>query len=103
MRTKLVILSIILGCVASAVGVATLATLLWGWIGLAGCFTAGVLILAAYLRIVRPWHSRWGATDEEVSKPMPGDEILADPASTTRAISIGAAPQQVWPWLVQIG
>ena len=36
-------------------------------------------------------------------KPMPGDEILTDPSGTTRAISIGAAPEQVWPWNAQMG
>jgi len=28
-----------------------------------------------FLRFYRPWHSRWGATDNEVMHPMPGDEL----------------------------
>ena len=34
---------------------------------------------------------------------MPGDELLADAAQTTRAITIGRPPAAVWPWLVQLG
>ena len=38
---------------------------------------------------------------------MPGDEYLADGPSIqvamTRAISIDAPPEQVWPWLAQLG
>jgi hypothetical protein len=34
---------------------------------------------------------------------MPGDNLIPDAASTTRAITIAAPPEQVWPWLVQLG
>ena len=35
---------------------------------------------------------------------MPGDELVADPSfNATRAITIDAPPEAVWPWLVQIG
>lgn len=35
---------------------------------------------------------------------MPGDDLIADPrVVTTRAVSIDAPPERVWPWLVQIG
>jgi hypothetical protein len=54
--------------------------------------------------LYRPWHLRWGATDAEVTSPMPGDELLPDAQyKTTRAISINAPPGAVWPWLVQVG
>jgi hypothetical protein len=45
-----------------------------------------------------------GATDQEVSRQLPGDGVVqrADFVAT-RAITIHAAPGQVWPWLVQIG
>lgn len=59
---------------------------------------------AAYAFLVRPWHMRWGATDEETRLSLPGDELLPDPAfRTTHAIAIGAPPEMVWPWLVQLG
>jgi hypothetical protein len=35
---------------------------------------------------------------------MPGDDMVADPHfRATRAITIDAAPEEVWPWLVQVG
>ena len=30
----------------------------------------------AYLKSVRPWQTRWGATDDEVTRPLPGDDIV---------------------------
>jgi hypothetical protein len=52
----------------------------------------------------RRWHLRWGATDAEVASAMPGDEIVPEPSFTaTRAITMAAPPEQVWPWIVQIG
>jgi hypothetical protein len=62
------------------------------------------LALVVYLSLIRPWQLRWGATDEEVARPMPGDEILASPElNATRAITIRAPPEEIWPWIVQIG
>jgi len=59
---------------------------------------------AAYLLFIRPWQLRWGATDEEVQRPMPGDEIVTRPTfNATRAVTIEARPEEVWPWIVQIG
>jgi hypothetical protein len=54
--------------------------------------------------LYRRWHLRWGATDAEVISVMPGDELVPHPSFTaTRAITISAAPKDVWPWIVQIG
>ena len=54
--------------------------------------------------LYRHWHLRWGATDAEVVSAMPGDEIVPDASFiATRAITIAAPPEQVWPWIVQIG
>jgi hypothetical protein len=59
---------------------------------------------AAYVKIVRPWQLRWGATDEEVQRMMPGDEVVQQPLSaSTRAVTIAARPDEIWPWLLQIG
>lgn len=53
---------------------------------------------------LRRWYRRWGATPEEVARPLPGDELVPRPRlTTTRAISIAAPVQTVWSWLVQIG
>jgi hypothetical protein len=52
----------------------------------------------------RQWHQRWGATPAEVRATMPGDDLLAGAGFTaTRAITIAAAPTDVWSWLVQVG
>jgi hypothetical protein len=54
--------------------------------------------------LVRRRHLRWGATDDEVSGTMPGDDRLAEPDYvSTRAITIAAPPERVWAWLVQVG
>ena len=46
----------------------------------------------------------WGATPDEVARVLPGDELLdtADIVST-RAVTIDAPPNAIWPWLVQMG
>ena len=65
---------------------------------------ASAVGLAAYAVAVRPWHRRWGATDEEVANSMPGDDLIGTANfATTRAIEIAAPAEAVWPWLVQIG
>jgi hypothetical protein len=52
----------------------------------------------------RRWHLRWGATDAEVEGEMPGDRLLATSAFVaTRAVTISAPPERVWPWLAQTG
>src|SRR5574340_409327 len=62
------------------------------------------LVLALYFLWARPFQLRWGATDEEVQRSMPGDDL--DPRPTflaTRAITIKGTPEQIWPWLLQMG
>lgn len=61
-------------------------------------------LMLAYCVLYRPWQLRWGATADEVAQEFPGDELLPRPVwEATRAVDIGAAPELVWPWLVQIG
>jgi hypothetical protein len=63
-----------------------------------------VLAIAAYFVIGWPWISRWGATDEEVQRTLPGDELVPNPAFvTTRAVTINAPPEAIYPWLLQLG
>ena len=58
----------------------------------------------AYLRFIRPWQLRWGATDEEVARAMSGDDVVKQPTfNATRAVTIQARPEEIWPWLVQMG
>jgi hypothetical protein len=59
---------------------------------------------AAYGICVRPRLVRWGATDEEVSGPFPGADLVPEgERSPTMAVTIDATAAQVWPWLVQMG
>ena len=45
-----------------------------------------------------------GATDEEVRKSLPGDELVPHPSlESTRALTIQAPVKEVWRWLVQLG
>jgi hypothetical protein len=62
------------------------------------------LPLFATAPLYRHWHLRWGATDQEVQGPMPGDELVPKASlNATRAITIDAPPHDVWPWIVQMG
>lgn len=58
----------------------------------------------AYRLLASPWHQNRGATEDEITRPLPGDDLVAEPASQgTRAITIEAPPEQVWPWVIQLG
>ena len=63
-----------------------------------------VISLGLYLGFIRPWQVRWGATDAEVARRLPGDDVVKNPSfNATRAITIQARPEAVWPWILQIG
>jgi hypothetical protein len=63
-----------------------------------------VLLVVVHLAFIRPWALRWGAADEEAARAMKGDWIVPNPASNaTRAVEIDARPDQIWPWIVQMG
>jgi hypothetical protein len=66
---------------------------------------AGVLALTAvYWFPVRRWFSRWGTTPEELARVMPGDALIANPTEMSmQAVTVNAPPEDIWPWLVQIG
>ena len=62
------------------------------------------LVMSAYLLLARPYQLSWGATPEEINRPMPGDELDTQPTFlSTRAITIEGTPHEIWPWLVQMG
>ena len=49
-------------------------------------------------------YRQWGSTRAERTALLPGDELIADPGRRiTFAVSIDATPEDVWPWLIQIG
>jgi len=54
--------------------------------------------------LLRGRYNRWGATTSEVTASMPGDDLVPHPRlGYTRAITVDAPPEAVWPWLVQMG
>jgi hypothetical protein len=71
---------------------------------LLGAVAVFAVLIVAYLLVIRPWHLTWGATDEEVSRTMLGDELNARPSfNGTRAVTVAARPEDIWPWLLQMG
>lgn len=63
-----------------------------------------VLLGVAYFVAVVPWMYTWGATADEIRAVLPGDELVPNPvAQTTQAVTILARPEQIYPWLMQIG
>jgi len=65
---------------------------------------AAAVALGVYGRWVRPRAFSWGATGEEAGRPMAGDELCPRPQlNATRAVTIAAPPEDIWPWLVQWG
>ena len=66
---------------------------------------AGLGILAVLLVIaLMPWMDRWGATEKEITVSFTGDELVPSPRITyTRAVTINASPEEIYPWIVQLG
>jgi hypothetical protein len=69
------------------------------WLTIGAALAGGAAIAAG-----AKWHRTWGATPEEAASSLPGDDLVQDPAfRSTRAITIDAAPEAIWPWLKQMG
>ena len=61
-------------------------------------------VAAVGIWAARRWQLRWGATAQESGESLPGDDLISVPdLAATRAITIGAAAGQVWPWIAQLG
>jgi hypothetical protein len=68
------------------------------------CLVLALALPSLLWFVYRPWALNWGSTAEERSRPMPGDDVLWQPSfSATRAVTIEATPEEIWPWIVQIG
>jgi hypothetical protein len=53
---------------------------------------------------LRRWFGRWGTTYEDLVRVMPGDAIIVNPThSATHAVTVEAQPEDIWPWLAQMG
>lgn len=56
-----------------------------------------------YLVLFRPRQLRWGTTDDEVKRTMPGDNIVGKPSfNATRVVTINATAENIYPWIVQM-
>ena len=65
---------------------------------------AGIGASIAYALVVHPWLMSWGTRAVERVEELPGDEYVAEAGTqATRAITIDAPVEEVWPWLAQIG
>ena len=63
-------------------------------------FVAGVAAHSAYDRL----STRFGASQAEAVMSLPGDELVPHPmVEWTRAVTIDAPPEKIWPWLAQMG
>ena len=61
---------------------------------------AAAIVVAA----LRARSLRWGATDEELNTALPGDELVPHADLTaTRAVTVDAGADDVWPWIAQLG
>jgi hypothetical protein len=68
----------------------------------AGIATAGAAACLATL--LRRRYLRWGATASEMGMGLPGDELVRRARLTaTRAITVRATTEDVWPWIAQLG
>jgi len=56
-----------------------------------------------YAGVVRPWLQNWGSTEGERDRRYPGDGDERPLSTSTRAVTVRAPAEAVWPWLVQIG
>jgi hypothetical protein len=63
-----------------------------------------LVLTALYFLWLRDFQMNWGATATDISRYMPGDELLDSPEfNATRAVEINATPEEIWPWIVQMG
>lgn len=59
---------------------------------------------AASALLARPRLLNWGANHQEVQEPLPGDGFIGSAdLVATRAVSVRAPADQVWPWVAQLG
>jgi hypothetical protein len=67
-------------------------------------FAWGLAMLLLGLPNYRQWHTGWGATAAERAGVMAGDSLIVRPHFVaTRAITIDAPTEAVWPWIIQMG
>lgn len=62
------------------------------------------VLAGAWLSFGRAWSLRWGTVEDEATRGMRGDDLVAAPRHvSTRAITVRARADEIWPWLAQMG
>jgi hypothetical protein len=113
MRSKVTIVSIVLGAMLGSLGILVLLIAVLGpWAGLPLGLGLAALVLLTYRFVVQPWHQRWGATDEETERAMPGDEVIPrgkvhdpgchDQRCAARGVAVARSDRIRKGWLVQL-
>ena len=70
----------------------------------AHAFLLLVVLAVSYWLPIRRWFGRWGTTPADLSRVMSGDTAIVNPTyAATLAITVNARPEDIWPWLVQMG
>jgi hypothetical protein len=67
---------------------------------------AGVIValIVGACGILRRRQLDWGATTDEARSTLPGDDLVGNAdLVATRCIGVRATPDQVWPWIAQVG
>jgi hypothetical protein len=63
-----------------------------------------LVLVLFYFAFYRPWQLNWGAKDQEIKRSMSGDDIVEKPSfNATRAVTIQAPAEDIYPWIVQMG
>ena len=76
------------------------------WSPLRDVLVGGAAVVATVLAspVLRRVYNRAGATPGEVVSSLPGDALVKAPKlGYTRAVTIDAPPNRVWPWIAQMG
>jgi hypothetical protein len=61
-------------------------------------------LVLIYLLVLRPWHLRWGATDNDLTINLLSDSLVTNPDfSATRGITMNFTPEEILKWIMQIG
>jgi hypothetical protein len=65
---------------------------------------AARILFALATPFLRRRRLRWGARDEELRQPFPGDELVPKPRwQYLHGVTVGVPPALVWPWIAQLG
>ena len=76
------------------------------WVGIVLAGLIAILVIGFVLvpPLTRGFTDRWGATPEEVSAPLPGDDLFpATREVSTKAVTIDAPPATVYALIQQMG